>query len=563
MAGKKLKNTLFFSEKGTQKHGKIQDRNFCSINCCDFAKLILSFEIANIYEIEHKLFVIKQHERFMHIKKPSHANPTIFSFKNTRTSHTNFHDKLKIIYIKLELASTLVRGILSSGTNLTFISRQSECITHVERFSCFDNNIKCCTDVRQHGVAVLCIIFVQYSIEWLRHRKYLEYNLVREFGKNQLDTNPLDTKAYEQCFYRDYVTKTVYNSYCEFFCRKGRQKCLTKKINIAFLKTHKTASSTVTSILNRFADINNLDIAIPKRDLRFNWPSSFTLAAVDQSRMKKKRANVLCNHSVLNRKELVKAMKSGFRLITILRDPVEQIYSLFHYENFAKIYQIHLAEDPVEHFFMNTSSYYRQSNSKRELEIENLLKNGMTFDLNFQQFKKQEVNNSFQDFVTYIDQAFHLVLITEKFDESLLLLKQLMCWNYMDIVYIKKLVNHKLHKQQKKRKEELVKKIRNWSNLDVILYEHFRKKQENILALQNQDQLHDKLLRFRTLNNLVSRYCRNATPANFYKVIEMLRELREVPPEMFLNKPNCFCNKLERSELDYWVYFKKKINDGC
>ncbi|XP_057290475.1 galactose-3-O-sulfotransferase 4-like [Hydractinia symbiolongicarpus] len=390
----------------------------------------------------------------------------------------------------------------------------------------------------------LCFLFcVNWLIEWWECRRYnLENELIHQNRIEQPDTDPFDVQTDEKW--------------------KEKRECLTKEINIAFLKTHKTASSTVTSILNRFADINNLDIAVPNGDTRFNWPSSFTLAAVDQSRLKDKRANVLCNHSVLNRKELVKAMKSGFRLITILRDPVEQIYSLFHYENFTKIYQIPPGEDPVEHFFANTSSYYRQFKSRmwRKLfMLENLLKNGMTFDLNFQRFKKRIVKNSFQDFVTYIDRAFHLVLITEKFDESLLLLKQLMCWNYMDIVYMKKLVNHKLHKQQKKRKKELLKKIRNWSNLDVILYEHFRKKLENILALQDQDKFQEKLLIFRTLNNLLTTYCRNTTAENYYEVIEMLRELKEEPPEMFLNKPKCFCNKLERSELDYLKYFKNKF----
>ena len=33
--------------------------------------------------------------------------------------------------------------------------------------------------------------------------------------------------------------------------------------------------------------------------------------------------------------------------------------------------------------------------------------------------------------------SFDLVLIAERFDESLLLLKDLLCWNFEDILYIK------------------------------------------------------------------------------------------------------------------------------
>ena len=36
-----------------------------------------------------------------------------------------------------------------------------------------------------------------------------------------------------------------------------------------------------------------------------------------------------------------------------------------------------------------------------------------------------------------IDNDFHLVLIVEKLDESLILLKDLLCWNILDIRYFK------------------------------------------------------------------------------------------------------------------------------
>ena len=36
-----------------------------------------------------------------------------------------------------------------------------------------------------------------------------------------------------------------------------------------------------------------------------------------------------------------------------------------------------------------------------------------------------------------IDKDFHLVLIVEKMDESLILLKDLLCWNILDVRYFK------------------------------------------------------------------------------------------------------------------------------
>jgi len=58
-------------------------------------------------------------------------------------------------------------------------------------------------------------------------------------------------------------------------------ECEKRDLNIAFLKTHKTGSSTITSILNRFADMNNLEIAIPLIENRFDWPYEFKVGKVD------------------------------------------------------------------------------------------------------------------------------------------------------------------------------------------------------------------------------------------------------------------------------------------
>ena len=59
-------------------------------------------------------------------------------------------------------------------------------------------------------------------------------------------------------------------SYDNFFCisiilttRVIEHRCKKKDENVVFMKTHKTGSSTITSIFNRFADINQLEIALP------------------------------------------------------------------------------------------------------------------------------------------------------------------------------------------------------------------------------------------------------------------------------------------------------------
>lgn len=68
--------------------------------------------------------------------------------------------------------------------------------------------------------------------------------------------------------------------------------------SIAFVKTHKTGSSTITNILNRFADLRELNVALPAMgDVRFAWPRKFHWSHVDLLRLDGQPANVLANHA--------------------------------------------------------------------------------------------------------------------------------------------------------------------------------------------------------------------------------------------------------------------------
>ncbi|XP_072016903.1 galactosylceramide sulfotransferase-like [Amphiura filiformis] len=71
-----------------------------------------------------------------------------------------------------------------------------------------------------------------------------------------------------------------------------------------------------------------------------------------------------------------------------------------------------------------------------------------------------------------LSREFDLMLITEYFDESLLLLRKLMCWSFDDILYIKQ--NARTNASHSQPLSQLVKdKIRQWNVADTDLYEYF------------------------------------------------------------------------------------------
>jgi len=70
-----------------------------------------------------------------------------------------------------------------------------------------------------------------------------------------------------------------------------------------------------------------------------------------------------------------------------------------------------------------------------------------------------------------MEEEFDLVMIADYFDESLILLKRLLCWEFEDIVYVKLRVK----KKKLEFEEEVKKNILTWNRADVTLFDHFNK----------------------------------------------------------------------------------------
>ncbi|MGH0146335.1 UNVERIFIED_CONTAM: hypothetical protein FKN15_008074 [Acipenser sinensis] len=70
-----------------------------------------------------------------------------------------------------------------------------------------------------------------------------------------------------------------------------------------------------------------------------------------------------------------------------------------------------------------------------------------------------------------MDEIFSLVMISEYFDESLILLRRLLSWDLEDILYVK--LNMRTPESKLKMSPDLPGKIRKWNSLDTKLYDYF------------------------------------------------------------------------------------------
>jgi len=260
--------------------------------------------------------------------------------------------------------------------------------------------------------------------------------------------------------------------------------------NIVFLKTHHTGSSTITNILNRYGDRHNLTFVLPnKGHNRLGWPYLFTSASYSQ--LNGKTPNILCNHARYNREELDRLMPRDTYHVTILRDPADQFAPVFQQFELASILGINSSE-PLQDFIDKPWFYLQQSLANKKIEALELhriqlSRNGMLFDLGLSN-EKHENEVNIRAYIKRLEREFDLVMIREYFDESLLLLKNLMCWEIDDMVYFKlnkidDMVYFKLNKRltnltsagKKLNSVNYRQKIREWNHGDYLLYKHFNR----------------------------------------------------------------------------------------
>lgn len=241
--------------------------------------------------------------------------------------------------------------------------------------------------------------------------------------------------------------------------------------NILFLKTHKTGSSTVTNILNRYGDTRDLMFALPiSRSLySFFWPRPFQLRFTQAFG---RAPNILCNHARYNKVPMNWLFpKTTTRYITLLREPTDHFESVFNFFHLDKrLFRSKNKVLPLQAFLQNASFYLKQV--KNITGLLTLTKNPTLFELGLDT-KYHEDLDIVRNYIRFLQHEFDIVMLMEHFDESLILLKRRFCWKIEDILYFK--LNERLQKHKQKIPSLVKDQIRHWNSGDVLLYDAFNR----------------------------------------------------------------------------------------
>lgn len=325
---------------------------------------------------------------------------------------------------------------------------------------------------------------------------------------------------------------------------------------ILFLKTHKTGSSTITNILNRYGDSRDLNMILPNSEklFTFQWPNRFRFSYT--ANLFGGEPHILCNHARYNRRAMHWVLpKDRSVYITILRYPLWQYESVFNFMSMP--YWLGYNDDdpdPLSTFLKFTpSGHDLRVLMKKKLAL-HLIRNPMLFDLGLD-FRYFQNKTAIENYFDFIAKEFDIVMIMEHFDESLVLLKRILCWDYEDILYFK--LNERPDKKKRSNLTEEVKRdIKSWNKADFLLYERFNKtlwdKIEKI-----GPEFYQELKTFREKKREVEKACLDKgtylDEAYSGVFVKSYRIKKNTPLKMKI-----LCERMLRNEINYVKHFRGK-----
>ena len=245
--------------------------------------------------------------------------------------------------------------------------------------------------------------------------------------------------------------------------------------------------------------------------------------------------------------------KETSKYITTIRNPVEQFESVFNYFGLGKLYGF--GGDPTESLerFLKKATEMKDMFKHRKSHF---ARNPMSFDLGLDYRFYQNIT-AIKEYIAFLEKEFDLVMISDYFDESVVLMKRLLCWEFDDILYIK--VNKRIDEERAvDLSEDAKENIKRWNKADVFLYQHFNQTFWRKIQLEGENFYND-LATFRHKKAEMTRLCLSNVTSNqlswpsikkYVKVSHLKQNLSGETKEK--------CEAMTRFELPYIQYLREK-----
>nr|XP_002735792.1 PREDICTED: dual oxidase 1-like [Saccoglossus kowalevskii] len=262
--------------------------------------------------------------------------------------------------------------------------------------------------------------------------------------------------------------------------------------NITFVKIHKTGSTTIQNILFRYGDARDLTFVLPPQKISLGWPNFFHRKFILESH--DGIYNILCQHARYNDEEITRLMPPSTTYITIIRDPVTHYESYFTYFRIGEKCGIKNSDSSaLDKFFNHPNFCYKKTERNR-----------MLFDLGMNETSFDNLT-LVEETIKFINKRFSLVMIMEYLEESLILLRDLLCWDIDDFTFFQ--LNAREPKSVHKIGPDVATKIQEWNSGDVKLYDHFNRTFWEKVKAYGVEKMSNEIAALRQKNQELSQKC--------------------------------------------------------
>ncbi|XP_052783665.1 galactosylceramide sulfotransferase-like isoform X2 [Mya arenaria] len=328
-----------------------------------------------------------------------------------------------------------------------------------------------------------------------------------------------------------------------------RSPSTTKKVDravrhVAFLKVHKTGSSTAQNIFLRFGWNHNLTFVLPPAKNPFGFPNIISLREGPTSSNvlpppAGKHHEILCNHVIYNRTSFRTYLPRNTFYVGILREPYECFKSTLNYLRPSYIFLRTESQAPGTEYLKDPLKY------EPKKSMTSYTNNRMAVELGCpDSLVKSKNSDQIMNFIKQTDQDFGLVIIAEMFEESILLLKRYLNWSIKDALYLDKNIAHR------KSASALVgpydrELYKQWATIDYALYDHFYIRLRQQIRKEGND-FDEELLHFAEIRRMTTEFC---TATKKYKDATLV--VKESKWNEKFELSHSYCILLQKQEMPF------------
>jgi len=317
--------------------------------------------------------------------------------------------------------------------------------------------------------------------------------------------------------------------------RPAEERCSPQN-NVGFLKTHKCGSSSIQSILLSYGMRNNLTFAVPEKSHIFDVTRPFLASDARGQPYQVDVANMFAFHAMWDHREVSKVLFPGSKFITIVREPTELYLSMFQYFQLHKFYKMPL-EEVVDTVPRNTT--------RRNMGC--LAYNSILCDLGAHP-QDYDRPTTVRRLTAMADDYFDLVMVADRFDESLVLMCQLLCWSYKDVAFLN---SNTLKVKESSVSPHVRERLKELQKPDYYVYNYFATKFDRLVEAYGRKKMSHEVDLLRKARSEELERCQvREVESQFVEEVEVRKY------EANSNVPGC--RNLVMPEWWAWREIKKK-----